>query len=406
MSRQRENKEQQSAVPQVQQNTEQTITFRFGKSTFKALLMIIAAAILLYWALSHSDKLFTLLGGIMSLLAPFLVGFGIAFIINVLLRPIEKLWDKIFGRSKGKLAKNLKRPIALTLSTLIMLGLIFALVFMVIPEFEKTISNIADSMPQYLEQIKSWWNGVLDWAEGYGIVLPEFTIKTDEIISMASSFISNFDTGILDKTLGITASIFGAIVNFIIAFAFSLYVLAQKETLGEAAKKTLFALLPEKKVSTILDFASLTNQTFTNFVTGQLTEAVIIGILCFIGMLIFGMPYAPVVSVLVGATALIPVFGGFIGTGIGAFLILFVSPIKAVWFVVFIIVLQQLEGNLIYPRVVGKSVGLPGILVLAAVTIGGGAFGIVGMLLSVPTCAVIYSLCKTAVDKRLKEKKM
>lgn len=153
-----------------------------------------------------------------------------------------------------------------------------------------------------------------------------------------------------------------------------------------------------EKMQKLLDMLDLINRTFTNFITGQLTEAVIIGALCFIGMSIFRMPYAPAISVLVGFTALIPVFGAFIGTAIGAFLILLVKPIQAVWFVVFIIVLQQFEGNLIYPKVVGKSVGLPGIWVLVAVTIGGNAMGVVGMLISVPLCSVLYVVARNAVN--------
>jgi predicted PurR-regulated permease PerM len=194
------------------------------------------------------------------------------------------------------------------------------------------------------------------------------------------------------------------VFNAVLGFVFSLYVLASKEKLGANLCKTLTALLPEKKVERVTEIAALSDKTFTNFVTGQLTEALVIGALCFIGMLIFGMPYAVVVSVLVGFTALIPVFGAFIGTGVGAFLILMVDPMKALWFVVFIIVLQQLEGNLIYPRVVGKSVGLPGLLVLAAVTVGSGVGGILGMLLAVPVCSVIFTVCAQAIDARLAQK--
>ena len=221
-------------------------------------------------------------------------------------------------------------------------------------------------------------------------------------MSVVGNVINN--TGIVDKTLDFTGTLVSGIVNLIIALAFSFYLLAQKEKLSSNTKKVLFAFFPKKKVTNLLNIIELTDQTFTNFVSGQLLEAVIIGVLCFIGMLIFGMPYAAVISVLVGFTALIPVFGAFIGTAIGAFLILFVSPVKAIWFVVFIIILQQLEGNLIYPKVVGKSVGLPGILVLTAVSIGGSLMGVLGILISVPVCAVLYTLLKRAVNLISKNK--
>ncbi|MGN1319588.1 MAG: AI-2E family transporter, partial [Acutalibacteraceae bacterium] len=173
--------------------------------------------------------------------------------------------------------------------------------------------------------------------------------------------------------------------------------------LTRQANKIVRALFKPDNAKKLIDFTAMTNDIFTKFVTGQLTEACIIGSLCFIGMLIFGMPYAGIISVLIGFTALIPIFGAFIGTGIGAFLILLENPLKAFWFVVFIIVLQQLEGNLIYPRVVGKSVGLPGIWVLTAVTIGGGLFGVLGMLFSVPVCSVLYVLFRKFVNKRVKD---
>lgn len=188
------------------------------------------------------------------------------------------------------------------------------------------------------------------------------------------------------------------------SYAPALVLKAQKETLTGQAKKVVRALFSEKWAHWITDVARMTNRTFSNFVTGQLTEAVILGTLCFLGMLIFRLPYAGVISVLVGFTALIPIFGAFIGVGIGAFLILLVSPIKALWFILFFVILQQLEGNLIYPRVVGKSVGLPGIWVLAAVTVGGNAFGLAGMLLAVPLCSVLYTLARQGVNARLARK--
>ena len=211
---------------------------------------------------------------------------------------------------------------------------------------------------------------------------------------------------LFNTTASVAGSIVTAVMNFVIAFAFSIYILAQKETLKRQSMKVLTAVMKPEKLDKLLNLLRLANKTFTNFITGQLTEAVIIGVLCFIGMTIFRMPYAPAISVLVGFTALIPVFGAFIGTAVGAFLILLVKPIQAVWFVIFIIVLQQFEGNLIYPKVVGKSVGLPGIWVLVAVTVGGNAMGVMGMLISVPLCSVLYAVSREAVNNKLKMKRI
>lgn len=201
--------------------------------------------------------------------------------------------------------------------------------------------------------------------------------------------ISDEGSGILTVTWGAATSVLSVLVDVLLGLVFALYLLAKKEVVAAHLKKTV---LPQKKAQRLLSIASLTNQTFTNFVSGQLTEAVIIGVLCFFGMLILGIPYAGAVSAFVAVTALVPIFGAWIGGGLGAFLILLAEPGKALWFILFLLVLQQVEGNLIYPKVVGKSVGLPGLLVLMAVTIGGEAFGILGMLFSVPVCAVLYSL--------------
>lgn len=395
------------AEPQTKQKSNDdigSITFRFTKKTFKIIAAAAAFIILFYWGLNNTDKISTLLGGFMTVIEPFILGFCIAFVINVLMRPLEKLWSKIFKKKSAGISQKLRRPVCLILSTVIMVGIVFALLFMVIPEFKNTFDTLAKSVPQYITKIEGWLAAAVAFAESHGFTIPEFSFNAEKIMNVLGNALN--DSGIVDKTLNITGSIVSGIVNFVIAFAFSFYILAQKEKLSAASKKTLYAFFKEEKVNRFLNIIKLTDQTFTNFLTGQLLEAVIIGVLCFIGMLIFRMPYAAVISVLVGTTALIPVFGAFIGTAIGAFLILFVSPIKAIWFVVFIVVLQQLEGNLIYPKVVGKSVGLPGILVLTAVTVGGNLMGVIGILISVPACAVLYTLLRQTVGNRLKAKKI
>ena len=316
---------------------------------------------------------------------------------------MEKVFNKIFKKSKEKTRSKLRRPICLILSTLLIIGLLFALLFIIIPEFIKALQNLGKSVPDYIAQIEIWINKLVAFASSHGFTMPEMSFNYSKILDTVKNFIS--DNGLVDKTLNFTGSLVSGVVNLIVAIAFSLYLLAQKEKLGSQAKKLMLAFLPKKNdVNRIVNFVEIVDRTFTSFIAGQLTEAVIIGVLCFIGMLIFRMPYAAVISVLVGFTALIPVFGAFIGTAIGAFLILLDEPIKALWFVVFIVILQQLEGNLIYPKVVGKSVGLPGIWVLVAVTIGGTAGGIIGILLSVPASAVIYCLLTNLVGARLRKK--
>ncbi|MBQ8623542.1 MAG: AI-2E family transporter [Oscillospiraceae bacterium] len=375
-----------------------------NKKNIKIILLIISASILLFWGLNHLELVGDIIGGAFSVIAPFIVGLCLAFVFNVLLRPLENLWNKIFKKKKGKLVGKLRRPVCLVLSILIIFAAIFILLFMIIPEITRTVSTIANSIPSYLEKIEVWWIELKSILEQYSIVIPTFDLDFNKIAEAITNLFKT--SGLIDKTVDITGNIFNGVFNVVLGLVFSVYILAGKEKLGINTKKTMLAFLPKEKVDKAVDLAALSNKTFTKFITGQLTEAVIIGILCFIGMLIFRMPYALTISVLVAFTALIPVFGAFIGTAIGAFLILMVEPMKAFWFIIFIIVLQQLEGNLIYPKVVGKSVGLPGIWVITAVTIGSGMFGVLGMLLAVPVVSVLYTIVKEFINKRLKFKKL
>ena len=400
-----------------------------NKENIKKIMLILTGAFLIFWGINHVDTIVKILGKGISVISPFLLGFCFAFMVNVLMRRLELLWDKIgsIGKTKRlkaaggrkttrntKAARNtntaespkktgggFKRPVCLVLSLALIFGVIFIIFFMIIPEIQRNVLTIGGMIPQYFEQVKEWWNGITGLMADYNIVLPEIDLKEGEIGKILTDFVSKSGKLFLNTTMGLTVSIFSAVVDVILGLVFAIYVLLQKEKLAMQAKKLLYAVLPEKKVESFLALCSLTNKTFTNFVTGQLTEAVIIGVLCFVGMLILQMPYAPVISVLVGFTALIPMFGAFIGTAVGAFFILVDNPWKAVGFVVFIIILQQLEGNLIYPKVVGKSVGLPGIWVLVAVTIGGSLSGVIGMLFSVPISSVLYCIVRETVNRRL-----
>lgn len=377
-----------------------------NKSNIKKIILIVVLSGAILLALWNLSTVLDLAGNILSVFMPFIIGLCIAFVTNVLLRVLEKLWDKIPDKKWLRWLKKIKRGVCIVISEIVIIGVIFILMFMIIPEISRTFSLIADAMPEFIEKVEVWWDNLCEFLAQYSIVIPHFDLDFNEIASAVSGFLEKLDFSIIDKTVDFTGSLFTGIFNIVLGWVFSLYVLAQKEKLGANLKKALSSMLSEKAVERITSIAAISNKTFSNFVTGQLTEAVIIGLLCFIGMLIFSMPYAAVVSVLVGFTALIPVFGAFIGTGIGAFLILMVDPMKALWFIVFIVILQQLEGNLIYPRVVGKSVGLPGIWVLVVVTVSGGLFGVVGMLISVPTFTVVYTIFRQSINKMLRAKKL
>ena len=352
--------------------------------TIRALLMMILFA----WALMNLDAVMEFLRKVLSLFSPFLIGGGIAFLINVILNPLERCWNRVCKKAPAKMA----RPVCLTISAVLMVGILFAVAFMMIPSLRESIDELIQNIPIYVDEIGRWWADAVHFAAKYNIVLPEYAIDSDMLIEKITAFINDKGSGIITVTWGAATSILSSLVDVFLAFVFALYLLAKKEVVAAHLKKLITTVLPQTRARRLLSIASLTNQTFTNFVSGQLTEAVIIGVLCFFGMVILRIPYAGAVSAFVAVTALVPIFGAWLGGGFGTFLILLAEPIKAMWFIIYLLILQQVEGNLIYPKVVGKSVGLPGLLVLVAVTIGGGAFGVLGMLFSVPVCAVLYNL--------------
>lgn len=372
-----------------------------GKSLFTKIFAVVAFAIVLCWVLLNLSPIAGICRKILSVFKPIVYGFCIAYFINIFMLPMEKAWDKIFAKRKAKFA--LKRTVCLILSIILVTGILFTVLFLIIPELTKTVYELVNVLPTYLENAEKFFRENFNT---FDIKLPEFTIDTQKLQQELGKILPQIGSDVVNTTVNVTSSIFSALFTFVLSVVFALYMLIQKEKLCIYLKKLLFALFHKKHADTIMSYLDLTNKTFTRFVTGQLTEAVIIGVLCFTGMLILRIPYALIISILVGFTALIPVFGAFIGTFIGAFLIVVVNPVKALWFVIFIIVLQQLEGNLIYPRVVGKSVGLPGILVLTAVTIGGSTFGIAGMMLGVPLLSVVYFITNQFINSRLAKKKI
>lgn len=358
------------------------------KNTIRYLFRALLLLILFAWALINFGTVLHFFGKVLALFSPFLIGGVIAFLINVVLRPLECCWKKVCRKAPAKLT----RPMCLTLSTVLVLGVLFAVMFMMIPNLKESGDEFIRNIPIYVEEIGQWWTDTIAFAAKYNIILPEYAIDSDLLIKKITSFINDEGSGIIIVTWGAASSIFSGLIDVLLAFVFAMYLLAKKEIVAAHFKKLIVTVLPKNKSQRLLNIASLTNHIFTNFVSGQLTEAIIIGVLCFLGMLVLRIPYAGAVSTFVAVTALIPIFGAWLGGGLGAFLIVLAEPVKAVWFIIFLLVLQQVEGNLIYPKIVGKSVGLPGLLVLMAVTIGGEAFGIPGMLFSVPTCAVLYSL--------------
>lgn len=374
------------------------------KKNVKKVLLIVTFSIVLFLGLQNIDVVFQYIGIFLRVLNPFILGICFAFILNVFLKLIE---EKLFGflnRKNFKVWNKCKRPVCILLSLAVIIGVIFIIMFLIVPELKRTFDIIITNFPRYMEQLKIWVEQLMITFNISADVLANIQSGWDSLVRSITEFLQNGSLNFLNTTVNITTSIFSGVVRMILALVFALYILGQKERLSDQLKRVITAYLPEEKADRMFYIGELSNRVFSNFVSGQLTEATLLGLLCFLGMTIFRMPYASMVAILVGFTALIPLFGAFIGTGIGAFLILMVSPIKAFWFIVFIIVLQQIEGNFIYPKVVGSSVGLPSIWVFSTITLGSRMFGVPGMLISVPLCSVLYCLFREAVRKRIDQK--
>ena len=369
------------------------------KIKIKKSLLILIYIVIIIVLLNNSSSILSFFNKALAVLSPFVIGLILAFVLNILLNPLERLWGKIHILSSNRILKKFKRPVCLLLSIIILLSLITFILFMIVPEFKSTFTFVVNHLPTYLDQLQTKYDQLAEFLAAQNIHTTQLNIE--EIGTKISTFVSSRGSAFFSTTIGVTTSLFSGLFSTILGIVFSIYVLAQKEKLLSQFSRLLKAFLSDKNYVSFTKLCTLINSTFYRFVTGQLIEACIIGSLCGIGMLIFSIPYALTISVLVGFTALIPVYGAFFGTAIGAFLILMVDPIKAFWFVLFIIILQQMENNLIYPKVVGRSVGLPGIWVFFVVTLAGSMFGVLGMLFSVPTASIVYTLVKQKTKRRL-----
>lgn len=368
--------------------------------TRKDIIIIISYIALVIFALVNFSKIFVFLGKVISIFSPFLLGIILAFVLNVLNNFIEK---KIFGKIKpNKIWNKIKRPLCITLSLILVFLTIFFVMNLLIPQLKNSASLFTDTLPAYKEDII----GILNKFDVDESTVNKVGEYLDNFGKVITDYIKGNSKDVITVTTEVATSVINIISKGIITLVFAIYMIAQKETLSRQINKVMRAYLKPKTINKINTVGTLANKTFSNFVTGQCLEALIFGSLVFVGMLIFRFPYASTIGVLLGFTALIPIFGAFIGTAIGFILIMMVSPVKAILFVVFIIVLQQIEGNLIYPRVVGKSIGLPGMWVLLSVTVGGSIGGILGMLIATPLCSLLYALFTKMVNDRLKSNKI
>lgn len=373
-----------------------------SKMSIKKIRELIVFTALLVVALWKFDVVLGVLKTIWDIIFPFVLGGAIAFLTNV---PMSFLEKKIFEKvkKKNKIVRKLERPISLILTIVLVVGVIALVMFGVIPQLTRTTGTLVTSINDFIPQMQSWIGEFFHNNQEIMNLVDQIEFDPDQAIKWGISLLGNGAGNMMNTTMSAVGSIVSGVATFFIAFSFACYILFQKEKLHVQIRKVFFAFLPRQKADTFLKVCSLTYRTFANFLAGQCLEAVILGSMFVVTLSILRMPYALLIGILIAFTALIPIFGAFIGCAVGSFLIFMVNPQQAILFVIVFLVLQQIEGNLIYPHVVGESVGLPSIWVLAAVTIGGNLMGIVGMLVFIPLLSVLYTIFREFVYLRLKK---
>lgn len=378
-----------------------------NKQNIKKILGIIVFTVALLTAFQHFSIVLAIISKILAVTAPVIIGICIALILNVPMRALEKNVFSFIARSKREKVRKSLRPISLISTIILTVGFIALLLLIILPQLKNAVVLLISKVPYYLDRI-------VDFAEPrlqkYGIVenldaLDPSKIDISKVQSMLSKVFSikNSDE-LINTTVGVTSSVVSGVVNFALGFVIAVYLLAEKEKIIKFVSRVMKATLSEKICGKIDHISSVAETSFSSFITGQFTDSMLLGILCFIGMTVLRLPSAAVVAVTIGITALIPVIGPFIGEAIGFVIIFIESPLKAVFFLIFILILQAIDNNFIYPRVVGKSVGLPGLVVLIAVIIGGNLGGILGILLGVPVASAIYILVLDALEQREQRK--
>ena len=364
------------------------------KKLFRSLLLLITFTVGLVFVVFLFEDLWRTVRLILSNLTPLFAGLAIAF---VLARPcafFRRLLDR--GLGKTPLA-GLSLPLAVALSYVLLIGVVAAIFAFVIPQLTSSVGRFGANLGGYLAQVQVWINDITNWLHLEELDLSQVGQTLRDFVNRLFSALSTA----VPQLLSLTSGLVSLVVTMVLALVFSVYMLSGKDTLLGQCRRVLRAYVPKKVYDVVLDVAALTATTFSRFVSGQITEACILGGLTFLGMLILRLDYALLIAVLIGVSALVPVVGAYVGAITSALLLVMVDPVDALIFLVFLVCLQQIEGNVIYPRVVGTSLGLPGIWVLTAVTVGGGLFDLAGVLLSVPVASILYALLKRDVRKRL-----
>ena len=375
-----------------------------SRETIKKIRGLIVFTTVIILCLWNYENAFSILRFIFHVTFPFVLGGAIAFVLNVPMNFVERHLFRPEKIKKSSFLKKIARPASMLLVLFLVFGVLALIMFVLIPRLGRTFANLDESIKEFVSRLQEWAapfshdnKEIMGW-------LSNIKLDWNQIMDMGLDFFRNGAGNVLDSTITVARNIVSGIATFFIAFAFAIYVLMQKEKLRRQAKTVLFAFVRKGRAEADLEVFSLTYQTFSGFLTGQCVEALILGSMFVVAMTVLQLPYALLIGILIGFTALIPIFGAFIGCIVGAFLIFIEDPIKALIFIALFLILQEIEGDLIYPHVVGKSVGLPSIWVLAAVSIGASLMGVVGMLIFIPIVSVIYALFREIVLIKLKQR--
>ena len=363
-------------------------------------IVLVLIGVLAYWGLSNLDFIFDILVKIYSVFSPFILGVVLAYILNIPMKKIEVFIKKMIPDKHEDKYMGLIRIISIFMSLLLLILIIVLVAFLLIPELIENIESLMNNIPSFIESGRKF---IIELVDEYPEVQKEIEIMFSEGGS-ASNVVSSILTYIINGIVGFVISLIDGFVYIFTGLVFAIYMLCQKEHLVDCLKKIVYAYLNKRKANKIFEVGKLANKTFSNFISGQCVEAVILGLIMFVVSFIGGFPYALLIGVLTAVTALIPIFGSFIAAITGALLISITNPVQALIFIFVFIIIQQIEGNLIYPKVVGKSVGLSPLWTLLAITVGGNLFGVVGMLLGLPLASVLYALVKESIKKKLDNK--
>lgn len=374
-----------------------------NKKTIRNIFFGVIGCIVLYWILHETERVTTVFKIAYGVISPFVVGAALAFILNVPMRSIERRLSKISNT-------GLRRAIALVLTFIFILLVLYGVIYLLIPQVTETVETLVGKLPGFFNRLQET---VTIYLSDHPELLEWLTAYTDfssfdwsALIQKAITLITEGLGSVVDTAISTIVNLGTGIFNAVLSIVFAIYALARKEILARQSRRILYSIFPEKICDETVRILRMTNATFSNFISGQCLEAVILGLMFAVVMTIFDMPFMPLVSVIITVTALVPIVGAFVGCILGAFFILVVDPVMAFWFVIMFLVLQQIEGNLIYPRVVGTSIGLPGMWVLVAVAVGGDLMGVGGMLLMIPLASVLYALTREFTQKRLTDREI